>query len=95
MRFLMCVAGKGSRLECFAFVFRLGITHLVYDKKFFESRKVGKLTTIKPRKNWISAKNLLPQKRGIIMSHLIIELAPNSLMIYSHQFKEATSGKKK
>lgn len=28
------------------------------------------------------------------MSHLIIELAPNSLMIYSHQFKEATSGKK-
>ena len=47
----------------------------------------------KARKNWIT-KNLLPQKRGIIMSHLIIELAPNSLMIYSHQFKEATSGKK-
>ena len=69
MRFLMCVAGKGSRLECFAFVFRLGITHLVYDKKFFESRKVGKLTTIKPRKNWISAKNLLPQKRYHESSH--------------------------
>ena len=77
MRFLMCVAGKGSRLECFAFVFRLGITHLVYDKKFFELRKVGKLTTIKPRKNWIRTKNLLPQKE-FIMSHLIIELAPNS-----------------